>query len=278
MSTRTPTRQDRPKTPPTNWRTSQLRVIASEWTKFRSLRSTIWTLVIGVVLTIGAGVLFSAAVPGQYQNRSEAERYGFDATDTSLYGILFCQLALGILGVMLMSAEYSSGMIRSTLAAVPARLPVLWAKLSVFAAVTILLTLIASIVAFLAGQAVMSSDNLGVSLSSPGAVGKIVGAALYVTLAGLIGIALGSLLRNTAAGISTYVAVFVMVPLVAQALPASIGDHFVQYLPSNAGGVMFGNADGVTNALSPITGFLVLTAFTAVLIGGAAWRLKARDA
>lgn len=278
MSTPTPTRPRPPTRPPAELKTTQLRVIASEWTKFRSLRSTVWTLLIAVVLTIGAGALLSAAVPGPNDAQSAADMADFDATDTSLYGILFSQFAMGILGVLLISAEYSTGMIRATLAVIPARLPMLWAKLSVLAAVTFLLTLITSLVAFLVGQAVLSGDDLGVSLSEPGAAGKIIGAALYVTLAALIGMALGLLLRNTAAGISTYVAVFLMVPLVAQALPSSIGDHLLQYLPSNAGAAMFGGADGVTNALTPMAGFLVLTAFTAVLVGGAAWQLKSRDA
>lgn len=274
----TPTRPGPPTTRPPELKITQLRVMGSEWTKLRSLRSTRWTLLIAVVLTIGAGALLSAAVPGPYDGQSATEMALFDATNTSLYGVLFSQFAMGILGVLLVSAEYSTGMIRATLAVVPARLPVLWSKLAVFAGLTFVLTLISSLVAFLVGQAVLSSDNLGVSLSEPGAIGKILGATLYVTLAGLIGMALGSLLRNTAAGISTYVAVFLLVPLLAEVLPASIGDRLVQYLPSNAGAAMFGGADGVTNALSPLTGFLVLTAFTAVLVGGAAWQLKARDA
>lgn len=101
---------------------------------------------------------------------------------------------------------------------------------------------------------------------------------MYVTLAGTIGVAVGSLLRNTAAGISTYVGVFIVLPLIAQALPKSITDHFLQYLPSNAGGAMFGGADGVANGLSPFAGVLVLAAFAAVLVGLAGWRFKTVDA
>jgi hypothetical protein len=153
----------------------------------------------------------------------------------------------------------------------------LWAKLTVFAGVTFIVTLIAGLVAFLLGQSLMSSHGLDVSLSID-TLGKILGAAGYVTLAGMIGIALGSLLRNTAAGISTFVGVFFVLPLIVQALPASISSHFVQYLPSNAGGVMFGVTDDVANALSPFTGFAVLAAYTAVLAGAAAWRLKTVDA
>ncbi|MET3807677.1 ABC-type transport system involved in multi-copper enzyme maturation permease subunit [Nakamurella sp. UYEF19] len=254
------------------------RVIASEWTKFHTVRSTTWTLLIAVILTVGVGALIAATIPGQLDSMSAADLAAFDATDTSLSGVVFAQLALGILGVLFVSAEYSTGMIRSTLTVIPRRLPMLWAKLVVFAIVTFVLTLTAALVAFLLGQALLSSDNLDVALSAPGTPGKILGAALYVTLAGMIGVAVGSLLRNTAAGISTYVGVFMVVPLVAQALPATIGDHLIQYLPSNAGAAMFSGTDGITNVLTPLNGFLVLAAFTAVLVGTAAWRLKTRDA
>lgn len=278
MTTSAPTQPAPPEIPQTGLKVTQLRVIASEWTKFHTLRSTIWTLLIAVSLTIGVGALFSAAIPGQYDTKAAADQAGFDATDTSLYGILFTQLVMGILGVLFVAAEYSTGMIRSTLTVVPKRLPVLWAKLAVFAGVTFLVTLVAGLGAFFVGQALMSSDNLDVGLSEPGALGKILGAALYVTLAGMIGIALGSLLRNTAAGISTYIGVFIVLPLIAQAVPASISTHILQYLPSNAGGVMFGGADGVANALSPFAGFVVLAACAGIFVGGAAWRLKTIDA
>ena len=243
---------------------TQLRVIGSEWTKFHTLRSTKWTLLIAVVLTIGIGALFSLAIPGQFDSMCAAEQAGFDATATSLYGTLFSQLAIGILGVLLIGAEYSTGMIRSTLAVIPQRLPMLWAKLIVFAAVSFIVMVIANLIAFGLGQSLMSSHDLDVSLSA-GSLGKIIGAAGYVTLAGIIGIALGSLLRNTAAGISTFVGIFFVLPLIAQALPSSISSHFLQYLPSNAGGVMFGLTDDVANALSPLAGFAVLAAFAALL-------------
>jgi len=277
MSTPTTINPAHPTTPKTGPKVTQLRVIGSEWTKFHTLRSTRWTVLIAIMLTIGIGALFSLVIPAQYDSMGAAEQAGFDATATSLYGILFSQLAMGVLGVVLIAAEYSTGMIRSTLTVVPGRLPMLWAKLIVFAGVTFIVTLIAGLVAFYLGQSLMSSHGLDVSLTT-GSFGKILGAAVYVTLAGSIGIALGALLRNAAAGISTYVGVFFVLPLIAQALPAYIGTRFVQYLPSNAGGVMFGVTDDVANALSPFTGFGVLAAYTAVLVGLAGWRLKTVDA
>ena len=107
---------------------------------------------------------------------------------------------------------------------------------------------------------------------------SVIGAALYVTVAGLIGLALGALLRNTAAGIATFAAVFFVIPLVATLLPASISNHLAQYLPSNAGSVIWGGAAYVPNALAPWTGFALLCGYAVVLIAAAAWRLRRSDA
>jgi ABC-2 type transport system permease protein len=123
----------------------------------------------------------------------------------------FAQLAIGVLGVLLISGEYSTGMIRSSLTVVPRRLPVLWAKLGVFAGAVFGVTLVTSFVSFFLGQALLSSHHLNVAISAPGALRSVIGTALYATVAGMIGMALGALLRNTAAGISTFVAVLAAV-------------------------------------------------------------------
>lgn len=259
-------------------RVTQLRVVLSEWIKFRTLRSTMWTLLAAVVLTIGIGALFSAVTANQFHTFSPADRASFDPISTSLNGILFSQLAIGVLGVLLISGEYSTGMIRSSLTAVPRRLPVLWAKLGVLAGVAFVLMLVTTFASFFLGQALLSSHHLGVSISSPNALRDVIGAALYVTVAGLIGMSLGALMRNTAAGISTMVAVFFVLPPVAGLLPASWSSHFVQYLPSNAGEALYGGTHGLAHALAPWTGFGVLCAYAAVLIAFAAWRLRRADA
>jgi ABC-type multidrug transport system ATPase subunit len=231
-----------------------------------------------VVLTIGIGALFSAVTANQYHTFSAADKASFNPITTSLNGILFSQLAIGVLGVLLISGEYSTGMIRSSLTAVPRRLPVLWAKLGVFAGVAFAVMLVTSFVSFFVGQALLSSHHLGVSISAPNALRDVIGAALYVTVAGIIGMTLGALMRNTAAGISTMVAVFFVLPPVAGLLPSSWSSHFVQYLPSNAGGVLYGGASGLAHPLASWTGFGLLCAYAAVLIGFAAWRLRRADA
>jgi ABC-type transport system involved in multi-copper enzyme maturation permease subunit len=257
---------------------TQGRVLRSEFTKFRSLRSTIWTLLVAVVLMVGIGALFAAVNASQFHTFSVASRASFDPIGISLSGTSFAVIAFGVLGVLLMSGEYGTGMIRSSLTVVPRRLPVLWGKLAVLAGVIFPVSLIASLVSFLLGQALLNSHHLGVSLTAPGALRSVIGAALYLTVAGLIGVTLGALLRNTAAGISAFVGAFFVIPPLADLLPSSISDHLAQYLPSNLGEVLYGGAQGVHHALSPWTGFALLCGYAVVLIAAAAWRLKRIDA
>ncbi len=278
MTTMTHTPMTAPVAGQSPLRVTQRRVLLSEWTKFRSLRSTVWTLLAAVVLSIGIGALFSAVSASQYHTFSPADKASFDPVSTSLNGMVFAQLAIGVLGVLLISGEYSTGMIRSSLTAVPRRLPVLWAKLGVFAGVVFSVTLVTSFVSFFLGQALLSSQHLNVAISAPGALRSVIGTALYATVAGMIGMALGGLLRNTAAGISTFAAVFFVIPPLTDLLPSSWSSHFVQYLPSNAGEVLFGGARGLAHPLAPWTGFGLLCAYAAVMIGFAAWRLRRADA
>ena len=257
---------------------TQGRVLLSEFTKFRSLRSTLYTLLTAVVLMIGIGALFSAVTASQYHTFSAADRATFSPVSTSLQGAVFAVVAFGVLGVLTISGEYTTGMIRSSLTAVPRRLPVLWGKLAVFAGTIFSVSLVASFISFFIGQAVLNSHHLGVSITAPGALRSVIGAALYVTVAGLIGLALGALFRNTAAGIATFAGLFFVIPPLAGLLPSSVGNHLTPYLPSNAGGVLWGGAANVNNALSPWTGFALLSGYAVVLIAAAAWRMRRSDA
>lgn len=255
-------------------RVTRSRVLLSEWTKFRSLRSTLHTLLLAVVLLIGLGAMFTAIAARQPSGFNPGE----NAISTSLTGTFFAQLAIGVLGVLMISGEYSTGMIRSSLTVVPSRLPMLWAKLSVFAAAVFFTMLITSFTSFLLGQALLSGRHLDASLATPGALRSILGAALYLTVAGITGLALGALLRNTAAAIFTFVAVFFVIPPLALLLPAALSDHVLQYLPSNAGAMMLNGTFGVAHPLSPWTGLAVMCSYAAVLVAVAARRLSRLDA
>ena len=255
-------------------RVTQLRVVRSEWTKFRSLRSTLCTLLAAVVLMIGLGALLAAITAHQPRTFGVA----VNPISTSLTGTFIAQLAIGALGVLLITGEYSTGMIRSSLTAVPRRLPMLWGKLAVFAAAVFVTMLAASVTAFLVGQALLGGHLPTATLSAPGALRSVIGAALYLTVAGITAVALGALLRNTAAAITTFVAVFFVIPPMTNLLPASFTDYFAQYLPSNAGSVLIDGAFGVAHPLSPLTGFAVMSSYAIALTGLAAWRLHHADA
>ncbi|HEY8826279.1 MAG TPA: hypothetical protein VIM17_00765 [Jatrophihabitantaceae bacterium] len=254
---------------------TQWRVIKSEWTKFRSLRSTKITLLIAVVLTVGLGALISGVTASHWAS-SPQDHAGFNAVVTSLSGVNIAQLVVGVLGVLLISGEYATGMIRASLTAVPGRLAVLWGKLSVFAGVVGGVAVASAFGAFFLGQSLLSSQHLQVSITSPDALRMVIGAGGYMLLVGIIGMALGGLLRNTAAGISSLVALFFVIPPLMNLLPQSWADHIGPYLPSNAGEAFWGQPSGTH--LSAAAGFAVLCLWAAVAVAAAGTRLKRQDA
>ena len=252
------------------------RVIASEFTKLHSLRSSRVSLLMALGLVVGLGLFVPWLSVSDW--RDGTPTIGYNAVERSLSGIYLAQIAFGVLGAMVVTGEYATGSIRSTFAAVPRRLPVLWSKLAVFLVVTLVLGTLASVLAFTAGQAIFSAKHVDASLGDPGVTRAVLGCGLFLAGMGAFGLALGALLRNTAAAVTTFVAVFFVIPPMTNLLPASWTDHFAQYLPSNAGSVLIDGAFGVAHPLSPLTGFAVMTSYAIALIGLAAWRLHHADA
>jgi ABC-2 type transport system permease protein len=254
---------------------TQVRVVRAEWTKLRALRSTWWCGLSAVVLIIGLGAAIAGSGTPYHVSAGNSAATGVSA---ALLGVLFAQLVIGVVGVLAFSGEYGTGMIRGTLAVVPSRLPVLWAKLIVLAGLVLPVTLLCAVVDFFAATAIESSRGGSViSLTDPGVLRTVVGTSLYLTVVVIIGLALGALLRRTAAALSVFAAVFFVVPIVVGALPHKI-TGFAPYLPSNAGGVLWGNPLTTAHALSPWAGFAVLCGYAVVLTALAAWRLRRRDA
>jgi ABC-2 type transport system permease protein len=256
-------------------RVTTRRVFTSEWIKFWSLRSTAYTLIGAVVALVGFGLIAASVTAGGETFQGPGEGVP-DSTGISLAGTELAQLVVGTLGVLLTATEYSTGLIRSTLAAVPRRLPVLWAKTAVLAAVLLPLGTGAVFSAFFAGQAILGSD--GASLTDPGVLRAVIGAVVYLTGIALMGMALGALLRHTASAVTTLFAALWVVPGLLQiALPDSWNDTIGPYLPSNAGSAFMTVSPG-SDLLSPWAGLAVFAGFLAVLLGTAAWQLKRRDA
>lgn len=204
-----------------------------------------------------------------------------DATATALslsvFGTNFAQLALGVLGVLVTAGEYSTGMIRSTLAAVPRRLPVLWSKSVVFGLVALVVSTIGVFIAFMITSGIVSGTPAALTISHSGVVRSLLGAGLYLGLVGVIGTALGALLRSVAGGISVLVASLMLVPGLISLLPTSWQDNISPYLPSNAGQSMFALTHDSTT-LAPTAGLLVFLGWTVLALAGAAYRLLRTDA
>jgi ABC-2 type transport system permease protein len=252
---------------------TQVRVVRSEWTKLRALRSTWYSALVAVAAIVGIGAGFAAGKPYLVSPAHPA----VTAVSAGLFGILVAQLVLGVLGVLVFSSEYGTGMIRASLAVVPSRLPVLWAKLAVLAALVLPVTMLAAVADFFVATAIQSArGGTAIALTDPGVLRTVAGASLYLTVAAVIGVALGGLLKKTAAGISAFAGLFLVAPVVATYLPHSIA-AVARYLPSSAGGALWGQPL-VAHPLGPWAGFAVLCGYAVVLTGLAAWRLRRRDA
>ncbi len=255
---------------------SQRRVAVSEWTKLRSVRSTRWTLLVTLLLIIGIGILACAVFEARWAHLSPDDRAHFRPLRANLAGVNFGQLAIGVLGVLVITAEYSTGMIRSTFMAVPKRLPVLWGKALVFGAVALAISLPSVFIVFFAGQAILSGQHINISISHPGVLRAVFGAALYMTVMGLFGLGLGAIIRNTAGGISALAGIVFVLPPVLDLLPSSVSNSVGPYLPSNAGGAVWTiNPD--PNTLAPWAGFGVFCAYAAVALAVAAVLMRRRD-
>jgi len=238
-------------------RVTQARVMKSEWTKLRTQPGALWSLLSAVILVVAFGILYSLLRVARPPHGAATAT--FDPTSVSLAGVQLAQIAAGVLGVLLITSEYATGLIRTTLAAVPRRLPTLWGKAAVLVAAVLAVSVPAAVAVFLAGQAIMSRQHLSVSLGAPGVARAVIGGALYLTVAGLFGLLFA-------------------VPILVGFLPGSLSDEIGKYLPGTAGlAVTTVHPDPVTS-LGPWTGFGVFCAYAVVLLGFAAARMRRGDA
>jgi ABC-type transport system involved in multi-copper enzyme maturation permease subunit len=233
-----------------------------------------WTLGITLVLGIGISALATAETRAHWTRR---DNFGFDPTSTSLIGIFVGQFAIGILGALVMSAEYGTGTIRATLSASPKRPHVLLAKVIVFGSVALLVAEVVSFLAFFLGQALLTSPVPHTSIGSPGALRAVVGCGIYIAVLGLFALGLATIIRHTAGAIAAFIGILLVLPLVIQALPQSLQMTTRKFLPDRIGVQMI-NHDSLYGAFSPWVGLLILCCYTAVLLGIGAVLLVRRDA
>jgi ABC-type transport system involved in multi-copper enzyme maturation permease subunit len=259
----------------TRGRVSQAGVVLSEWTKLRSVRSTIWSFAVAFVLTIALADLAAAVVVNHWPHMQAHDRADFHPIDVAQVGVQLAQLAIGVLGVLVITAEYSTGMIRASMSAVPRRLPVLAGKGIVFGLTTFALMLPASVIAFFSSQAILSDRHIQTHITAPGVPRAVIGAALYLTVIGLFGLGLGAIVRNTAGGIALFAGIMFVIPPLMNVLPSSWNSAASPYLPLQAGERIMALHQG--NQLAPWTGFGVLCVYAAVALGIAAVLLRTRD-
>jgi hypothetical protein len=258
-------------------------LLAAEWTKIRSVRSTVWTLLIFVVITVGLTAGLSALIVSSWHGPRAAPRDARIASDPVSFilgaGIGLGQLTICVLGALVMTTEYSTGVIRASLLAVPRRIPMLIAKVVVFGALLVVLAEIVAFCSFFAGSAVLHS-KLAVTLSDPGVTRAVVGAGLYLTVLGLLALAIGGLIRHTAGAITTVIGLVLVLPIITGLLPNNWwwAAHLNAYLPEQAGSLVYQAHQQSGNLLTPWQGFGVLCIWAAGLLVGAGYLLWRRDA
>ncbi len=243
-----------------------------EWIKLRSLRSTAWALLFVVVGMIAIGIVTMANTtpPG-----NAADRATFDPTNNVFAGVALGQLIVGVLGVLSMTGEYSSGTIRATLAAIPNRPMVLAAKTAVLGLVTLAVGEVVAFVTFFAGRAALTDAVTAPALGDPGVLRAVVLSGVYLAQVALMGIGFGAITRHTAGAIGALVGVFYVLPAVTVGL---IGVSVAKYFPTTIAANSLAVAKPVADCLAPWTGFGVLCLYTTATLAAAGWLLVRRDA
>jgi ABC-type transport system involved in multi-copper enzyme maturation permease subunit len=249
--------------------------VRSEFTKLRSVRSTYWTLLALAVATIGIGGLISWGTESHWTNMSAADRATFDATSTSLTGLFLGQLVIVVLGALIITSEYSTGMIRTSLTAMPRRQVVYAAKATVFTAVALVIGLVTSFISFFLGQALLHSTNASVTLSQPNVLRAVIGGGLFVAACGLFAFGIGAILRHTAGAITAGIGLLFVLPIFSQFLPSSIRADVQKFLPSAAGSDIW-TTQPQAHFYGVWTEFAIFLGYTVILviIGGLLFRKR----
>ena len=254
--------------------------LLSEWTKLRSVRSTMWTLLLLVILTLGLTGLVTGLTMAQWNKIGVASRATLIGDPVSAIlgaSIEFGQLTIIVLGVMSVTSEYTTGAIRSSLLAVPRRPQMLAAKALMFTAVVFVLAQVVCFVAFFLGSAIMHS-HVPVSLGGTNVARAVIGAGLYLTVLGLFSMAIGGLVRHTAGAIAGVIAFVIVLEPLSTLIPGTWGNHIHDYLPTSAGRLVYAVRPVSGQVLPAWGGFAVFCAWTAALLIAWAVTLQLRDA
>jgi ABC-2 type transport system permease protein len=260
-------------------------VLRSEWIKLRSLRSTVWSYVIVIVIALGMSLIMSVALMSGMTGGADladlpAEQQIALVVQSSTFGVAFGQLVAGVLGVLVISGEYTTGMIRSTLTAVPRRSPALAAKSVVLFVATFVVGVLAALGAFAVASVIVAQEGVSVSLLEPGVFLPMLGSALYLALIAVFALGVGTIIRSSAGGIAAVLGLVLLVPTVLQMIPAEWPGEVIPYLIGNAGLGIFGSATAwpADGALGAWVSVLIVIGWVVAAMVGALALLKRRDA
>jgi ABC-2 type transport system permease protein len=254
------------------------RLLRAEWTKIRSVRSTAWSLVLLAVAAIGLNTLVVGLTIANWSTTSASTKatYAADPTGFLAAALGIAEIPLCVLGALVITSEYSTGMIRSSALAVPRRVPMVAAKAVVFGVLAFIVGEVVGFASYLIAQAIIGT-RLPESLSDPSTLRAVFGVGMYLAALGLFSFAIGALVRHTGAAITIAVGFLVVLSPLAGLLPGSVGHHVQDYLPGNAGLMITRAHQEAGNLLSPWQGFGVMCIWTVVLLGAATYALKRRD-
>jgi hypothetical protein len=237
-------------------------VLRAELCKLRSVRSTYWAVFSALAANVVVAALLALFLPGQLSAHQKAT---LDTTRVSLGGLHLSQIAIGLVGVLVITSEYSTGMIRATLSAVPQRRLMLAAKTIVLATSALIVGLVCCFAAYFTFQALVSEESLRTSLSDPGVFRAVIGGALYLTVLGLLGLGLGAVIRSSAGTVATLFGLLFVPPLLLDLLPGSWKDTVVPYVPLQAGSAIF-SVHREASSLAPWAGFGVFSLYAVVAL------------
>ena len=255
--------------------------VHSEFTKIRSVRSTYWTLLMLLAVSVGIGAAISAVSASGWSNTPPADRTPLDATQLSIAALLILgQLVIVVLGALVLTAEYSTGMIRTSLIAMPRRIVLYVAKAVVFAAVALVVSLVTAFIAFFLGQSLLASTHQSATLAGHDVLRALIGSALYITLCGLFAFAAAAIIRNTAATITAIIGLLFVIPVLVNLLPWH--NDLVRWLPSSAARAIsvtvWNSGPQNSHLFSPWGQFAVFAVYTAVLLAVGGILFRKRDA
>jgi ABC-type transport system involved in multi-copper enzyme maturation permease subunit len=267
--------------PALTWRTALLRTVRSEFTKLRSVRSTYWITFVLVLASVAWCVAYCLGTVHQWPHMSAQDRSGFDATQNSILGLaLLGQLVIAVFGALMITSEYSTGLVRTSLTVMPRRGTLYAAKAAVFAAVSLVVAFVASFGTFFLGRALLSSTHVAMSLSQPGVLRSLIVTALFVEACGLIAFGIGAVVRNTAAALTLAFGFLILLPQLTRTLPVFLHNDLIRWVPGgDAINSMTATIGGpIPHTFSAWGELAVIVGYAAILLTAGAVLFSRRDA